>query len=178
MRKKDILGNYVKNPDVLYVYEIKKVAGEAEAYTALITFLEGSRELYVEDGGKEVCLSGAGYKWLVYMPMDEYWCMTAFFAPNGELFEWYFDISKGNFVDEEGMPCTDDMYLDLVVVAADGRMVTLDVEELQEALDKGEITVDNYNHAYAVHDHIKSSKWSDVDFLNELTGNLMKGYGV
>jgi len=175
MRKKDILGNFVKNPDVLYDYEIKKVNEEPEAYSALISFLPGSREFFVDYEGRKVCLSAHGYKWLVYLPLDKYWCVTAFYNSENELFEWYFDISKGNFYDENNIPCIDDIFLDLVVFP-DGRVITLDADELQEALDKNEITVSDYNHAYRVHAQIKNSKWSDAGFLKELSGELLAEY--
>ena len=175
MRKKDILGNFNKNPGVLYSHSIKKLAGDTEAYSALITFLPGSRELTVEYEGKQICLAGPGYKWLMYLPMDEYWCITAFYSPDNELLEWYFDISLGNFVDESGMPCINDIHLDLVVLP-NGQTVTLDADELQEALDNNEITAADYNHAYKIHDQIKSSEWSDAKFLTELSEKLFLDY--
>jgi len=174
MRKKDILGSFVRNPDVLYDYEVKKL-DDGEAYTALITFLPGSRELIVEYDGEKVCLASPGYKLLMYLPLNEYWCLATAFNLKNEVHEWYFDISRSNFIDEDGMPCIDDIYLDLAVMH-DGKIVTLDADELQEALDNGEITIEDFNHAYTVHDEIKNSKWSDVDFLKNLTDKLLSDY--
>lgn len=175
MRKKDILGNFVKNPNVLYSHSIKKLIGKIEGYSALINFLPGSRELHVNNDGEQHCLAGIGYKWLMYLPLSENWCITAFYNPNNELLEWYFDISKGNFLDENGMHCIDDIFLDLVILP-DGRTVTIDADELQEALDKEEITIDDYNHAYKVHDQILKSKWNNVDLLTGLCNELLSEY--
>ena len=111
----------------------------------------------------------------MYLPLDEFWCITAFYNPQDELLEWYFDISKGNFIDETGIPCTDDIFLDLVVLP-DGKTITIDADELQEALDKNEITVDDYNHAYRVRDQILNSKWISVDFLKELCSLYVSEY--
>ena len=173
MRKKDILGNFVKNPDVLYTHTpIKKLACEHEAYTTLITFLPGCRELKVDCGGKEMHLAGPGYKWLMYLPMGERWCVTAFYSPGGQLLEWYFDISRRNFIDERGVPCIDDIFLDLVVLP-NGQAITVDADELQEALDNDAISIEDFDNAYAVHDQLKGSKWCDVDFLNEISGKLL-----
>jgi len=177
MRKKDILGNYVKSPGVLYDHAIRKLDGEDEAYIALITFLPGSKELRKELNGEQVCLAGPGYKWLMYLPINECWCITAFYSPDEKLLEWYFDITLGNFVDEAGMPCIDDIFLDLVVLP-DGQTITLDADELQSALDKSEISAADYDHAYKVHDEIKNSKWSDVGFLTELSGKLLLEFAV
>ena len=175
MRKKDILGNFVKNPGVFYSHSIKKLAGEAEAYSALITFLPGCRELNVEYEGKQACLAGPGYKWLMYLPIDEYWCITAFYNPDNELLRWYFDISLDNFVDESGMPCSNDIFLDLVVLAS-GQTVTLDADELQEALDNNEITTDDYINAWKIHGQILNSKWSNVQFLTSISEKLILDY--
>ena len=175
MRKKDILGNFVKNPDVLYSYSIKKLDEEALAYSALIAFLPGTKEYYFKHDNKRVCLSATGYKEIVYMPMNEYWSMVAFYNAESEMLGWYFDISKGNFLDEYGMPCSDDIFLDLLILP-DGRTITLDADELQEALDNNEITTCDYNHAYKIHDQIINSKWSDVDFLTKLSEKLLSDY--
>ena len=173
MRKKNILGNFVKNPNVLYSHTpIRKPAWEHEAYTTLITFLPGCRELRVDCAGKEMLLAAPRYKWLMYLPMGERWCITAFYNPANELLEWYFDITRSNFIDEHGMPCIDDVFLDLVILP-DGQAVTVDADELQEALDKGEISKEDFDNAYVVHDQIKDSKWSNVDFLNEISKKLM-----
>jgi len=177
MRKKDILGSFVKNPNVLYTHAIKKLTSEAEAYSALIEFLPGCRELHVDDGGRQVCLAGPGYKWLMYLPLREKWCVNTFYTPENELIDWYFDISKGNFLDEHGMPCTDDLFLDLVI-HPDGSNLTLDADELQDALEKKEITIDEYHFAYEVREEILNSRWSDVDFLTELSERLLNVFYI
>jgi predicted RNA-binding protein associated with RNAse of E/G family len=111
----------------------------------------------------------------MYLPLKEFWCITAFYGPDNELLQWYFDISKGNFLDENAMPCIDDIFLDLVILP-NGKPVTLDADELQEALDKGVITADDSKHAYAVHDQILASKWNNVALLTELSNKLLAEY--
>jgi predicted RNA-binding protein associated with RNAse of E/G family len=127
----------------------------------IICFSPGSRELRVNDDGKELLLAGNGYKWLMYLPMDEPWCITAFYNPGNELLEWYFDISKGNFLDENGTPCIDDIFLDLVIMP-NGNAITIDADELQDALDRCEISREDFDHAYQVRDSILLSKWNDA----------------
>jgi len=173
MRKKSILGNYVIHPDVKYTHQIKKL--EEGAYAALITFLPETQELYEQESGRDICLASAGYKWLMYLPLDECWCLSAYYTSDAELIGWYFDISKGNFLDEEGIPCTDDIFLDLAI-SADGQAMTLDADELQDALDNHEILIDDYHHAYKVHDQIMNSKWRDPRFLTKLSEGLLTGF--
>jgi len=175
MRKKDILGNFVKNQDTIYTSSIKKLAREIESYSALISFLPGCRELWVDHGGTKIQYAGSGYKWLMYLPMNEYWCLSTYYDHCNKLLGWYFDISRSNFIDENGMPCTDDIFLDLAI-SVDGYIATLDADELQEALDKGEITFDDYNHAYTICGQIRNSKWSDVKYLMGLSDRLIQDY--
>jgi len=175
MQKRDILGNFVKKDGVLCEYEIKKLDGQSEAYSALITFLPGTRELRCNDCDKALCLGSEGYKWLMYLPIGEFWSLETFYNSAGELIQWYFDINKRNFIDESGMPCREDLYLDLVVLP-DGQTMTLDADELQEALDISKISIDDYHHAYKIHDQIKASKWSNVTFLSQLSAKLLADY--
>jgi len=174
MRKKDILGNFITNPNILFSNSpIKKLDGEHEAYTAIITFEPGSEALIVDCDGEQIQLAGPGFKWLMYLPMGEYWSLTAFYSPTGELLEFYFDITRSNFIDERGTPCIDDIFLDLVVLP-NGKVVTIDADELQDALDKGEITQQEFDNAYAVHDQIKASKWGNAEFLKQHCGKLLE----
>lgn len=176
MRKKDIIGNWVKNTGVLYSHSIKKLSNEFEGYSALINFLPESKELVVNnDESTQICLSRGGYKWLMYLPMNENWCITAFYNRQNEILQWYFDISKGNFLDENGIPCIDDIFLDLIIFP-DGSAITIDADELQDALDKKEISVADYNHAYNVRNQILKSKWNNVQLLMSLSENLLSEY--
>lgn len=175
MRKKDILGNEWLSKSFMFDSSMKKLDGEYKGYSAIQNFLSGSRELYVNDDGENQCLSGEGYKWLTYLPMNNYWALMVFYNPKGEIIRWYFDISKKNFLDENGIPCRDDIFLDLIILK-DGRTITDDADELQEALNKGEISIDDYNHVYKVHDHLLNSKWSNVEFLDTLSKTLLSDY--
>ena len=175
MRKKEILGNFIKNPGILCDYEIKELTDEPKAYTALITFLPGTIESHFEHNGQKTCQAAAGHKEIVYLPLDMPWSMLTFYNFDNKPTGWYFDISRGNFVDEKGIPCIDDIFLDLLVFP-DGQAITKDADELQEALDNNEITADDYNHAWNIHDEILNSKWSNVEFLTTLSDKLLIDY--
>lgn len=175
MRKKDIFGHFVKRKEVVCSYTMKKVADEEAAYSALVKFLPGCKEFLYNLADKQIHVAGNGCKWLIYLSLNEYWSIITFYDTNNEVQEWYFDISKGNFIDENGMPCIDDVFLDLAILP-DGRTVTVDADELQDALDKKEITVDDYNHAYRVHNEILQSKWNDVDMLTAFSKKLISEY--
>ncbi len=172
MRKKDILGHFVKRKEIKCSNSIKKLIGDELAYSALINFLPGCKEFNFKFENENIHLAGNGCKWLIYLPLHEYWSLITFYNPNNEIQEWYFDISKGNFIDENGMPCTDDIFLDLVILP-DGRTITVDANELEDALANNEITLDDYNHAYRVHDEILKSKWNDIKMLTTFCNKLV-----
>jgi predicted RNA-binding protein associated with RNAse of E/G family len=50
-------------------------------------------------------------------------------------------------VDERGVPCYEDLYLD-IVISPEGETLLLDVDELDEALRLGEITQSQYDFAW------------------------------
>jgi len=110
MRKKDILCNFSENPDIVFAHSMRKLTGKTNEYSALITFLRGCKDKFVEHDGKQIQWAGTDYKLLMYLPVSEKWCLSAYYSPDNELNFWYFDISRKNFVDEHSMPCTDDVF--------------------------------------------------------------------
>ena len=56
------------------------------------------------------------------------------------------------------------------------KKIQYDDDELQKVLDKGEISIDDYIHAYKVHDYLLNSKWSNVEFLASLSETLLSDY--
>ena len=86
-------------------------------------------------------------------------------------------IFSGKHIDEKGMPCIEDLFLDIAVLPS-GQVITLDADELQDALDKGEITADDFDHAYNIHNQIINSEWVDVRFLKRLCDKLLSDFGT
>ncbi|MCL2521696.1 MAG: DUF402 domain-containing protein [Erysipelotrichales bacterium] len=173
MRKKDILGKLAKNPEMIFTHSIKKLNNDE--YSAFIHFLTNSKAMFVESMGKQVQWAGAEYKILTYLSIKEKWSLSTYYAPDNEILFWYFDISKKNFVDEQGMPCIDDIYLDLAVLP-NGQIITLDADELKEALDNGTVSKKDFNNAYITHDLIINSKLVEVKFLKELSSKMRLNY--
>ena len=175
MRKKDIYGNYVKRMKSKYTSDMKILSGEMHGFSAIIRFTEGNQEKFYEHKGKPYCLAADGYTWLMILPLDEYWCLTAMYDTDYKPVEWYFDISKQNYIDENGIPCIDDLYLDLVLMP-DGSIVTLDEDELREGLDNEMITKNDFAFAYQVFEEIKNSKWVDLTFVESFCNTILLEY--
>jgi hypothetical protein len=90
----------------------------------------------------------------------------------GKIIEWYFDITKANGVDEDGKPYYDDLFLDLVLLP-DGQVITLDEDELLEALNNGIITREDYDLAYRVKDRLLDRRIVSLDYVIPLCDRLL-----
>ena len=89
--------------------------------------------------GADVPVCAAGSRWLGLLPQDDFYCVTAMLAPDGEILLWYIDLIAGQGVDPDGTPWFDDLYLDLLVWP-DGEVNVDDRDELDAALAEGDIT--------------------------------------
>jgi len=119
-----------------------------------------------------LCLYDNGYSELCYIPDGENWALFAIYDSNGEIVEWYIDITRKNAADDEGNPYCDDLYLD-VALLPDGSVLVLDEDELKSALDRGDISRQDYDMAYAVLNDIKSRKILDTAYMESLCTRLL-----
>ncbi len=129
---------------------------ETESFRGMAGFLEidGVREpLVVNSVLSEVVIADAGYSWLQLSPDRGGWWLTAMYDPNGDLVQYYFDVTLRNFVAEDGEPRFVDLYLDVVMDPA-GRWALLDQDELCEARKLQNITETEYRTALARAAHV------------------------
>lgn len=172
MTKKDILRNFLQDPSIVFSHTpIKKLGDALDGYTTCITFLPGCRIVQADPEDESTRVIGPGLRLVIYLPMDAHWCLTALFNSSNQVVDWYFDINRRHYMNENGIPCFDDLYLDLVVLPT-GQVITVDADELEEALGAGKISIEDYRHAYQVHDQLKDSQWCDVDFLRQFVAGL------
>lgn len=116
-------------------------------YVSLLRIDEIEEPLSVIFEEERVLIADCGYDWLQHFPDGAHYVLLAAFDERGELVQWYIDIIGGMGVDERGIPWYDDLYLD-IVISSEGKMLLLDVEELDEALQQGEVTSAAYNFAW------------------------------
>ena len=108
---------------------------------------EVTAPLWVKEGYGEICIADAGHTWIqVACHGQPYW-LTAMFDRDGRFLQVYFDIAKPPCFDDPNDPWFTDLYLD-VVLTSDLQLVVMDREELDAALEKGEI--DGEIHAFAL----------------------------
>lgn len=95
------------------------------------------------ENGEKVLIADAGYSWLQVAFKEQFFWATVMYDPEGRFMQGYFDITGGNIFEDMENPKFQDMYLDLVLLA-DRRILVLDQDELDEALEQNEITEEQY----------------------------------
>jgi len=125
----------------------EKTYGDFHCVIGLLTIDEVTAPLKKTMFGKELVLADKGYHWLQIAPADEPWWLTVMIDPNGNIVQYYYDITDRNILDGENSRFYD-LYLD-VVVLPDGNATILDMDELEVALKDGIITVAQYEAATA-----------------------------
>lgn len=96
--------------------------------------------LAVKYNGHPLCILDDGYSWLRHFPVGSQYIMTTTFAPDGQILQWYIDLCQSHGVTAEGIPWWDDLYLDIALLPS-GQLFVLDADELDEALDSGDISL-------------------------------------
>ncbi len=103
--------------------------------------------LWVKEGYGEICIADAGHTWVqVACHGQPYW-LTAMFDKDDRFLQIYFDIAKPPCFDDPDDPVFVDLYLD-VVLTSKLELVTMDREELDAALESGELDKETY--AFAI----------------------------
>lgn len=118
-----------------------------QGIASLLSLHEVSQPLTIHYEHGDVTIAEAGHQWLQLAFRDAFFWVTAMFDHDHKLLQIYFDITNGNCLGDETNPTFEDLYLD-IVMEADGTLHMLDRDELDEALETGEITQEQ--HALAV----------------------------
>ena len=142
-----------------------------KGYAGYIIIHEVNRPFIVGEKDNEICLADNGYSEINFLPDKENWKLCAMYDNNGNIIEWYFDITRKNSIDEEGNPYCDDLYLDIVLMP-DGKTIIYDEDELQEALSNGSVSQSEYNMAYQVKNELIEKNIVDVIYLENLCKKL------
>ena len=143
MRKKYADETYLRG--VAQYHIIKKKLEEQNSYIVLKKIIKID-EPFV----KKMTLIDDGYYIMEYTPIDKLYNARAFIDKNLNTVSYYFDISLGNGEDN-GRPYYDDLFLDIIYgTETDNTVKILDEDELQEALEIGQITQQDYDLAHSV----------------------------
>lgn len=110
-----------------------------DGVVSLLQIKKVTEPLIVNDGDGAVLIADKGYSWLQVAFREQLFWATVMYGEKGRFLQAYFDITARNIFDDMENPKFRDMYLDLVLLG-DGRILVLDREELEEALQQNEIT--------------------------------------
>ena len=112
-----------------------------------------------------------GYFMVECTPKNELYSMRVFFNNKKQPLLYYFDITNENGLDKDThVPYYIDIYIDIMIYARDNKIVIVDEDELQEALEKGEITQQEFKLTNSVtkklYKELKSNKnkFKNIDF--------------
>lgn len=145
--------------------------GDWRGVAGLIEMLRVSKPVVVGN----LKIIDAGMAWLQFAFFDKNYWLTVLLDEKGEVVQYYFDITAGNFFDEEGGPWFYDLYLD-VTMEADGIVKLLDEDELAQALTQGLIDEDLYalakNTAEVLIEEITGKKDELRDFVTKILNTL------
>jgi len=84
------------------------------------------------------------YYIIEFTPMDDFYNVRVFLDKEKQVIGYYFDISKGNGVDDN-IPYYDDLYLDIIYSPSGANLIKLeDEDELIEALNNGLVSTEEY----------------------------------
>lgn len=163
MRRKLISKTYLKDVEE---YELNIYFDKEEYYLSVKKFINVKNPFIIESG---LYLIDNGYYIVEVIPKKENYIMRVYFNEKKERIEYYFDITLENGLDKESnIPYYDDLYLD-ITVNIEGKLKILDEDELIEALDKKEISKEEFDLANKTKelllDSIKneSNKYMDLD---------------
>lgn len=104
----------------------------------------------VDISGHNIVYIANGYYIVEFTPLDQFYNARVFLDKNANVIGYYFDISRGNGV-EQNIPYYDDLYLDIIYCPVDNNFLTIDdKDELLEALNARKITKEEFDFANKV----------------------------
>ncbi|WP_339148892.1 MULTISPECIES: DUF402 domain-containing protein [unclassified Sutcliffiella] len=143
-----------------------------KGYVTLLNIHKVKEPLTVHYEEKSVCIVDDGYMWLQHFPSHEHYSLTTMFDANGEVVQWYIDITDENGVDND-LPYTDDLFLDIIVLST-GDVIQKDSDELEEALAQGKINQAQYQLAWVVANKINQQIEKNEFLLMEQAKSHLK----
>lgn len=114
-----------------------------------------------------------GMKWLDIMPFDENYFITAMIDEKNHIVKWYIDIIAGYGACDDGVYWFDDLYLD-VVVTPEGKIDVHDMDELEEALEIGDISSEQFSDAVAAKDKLLNSVVNNICEFERFCMDILK----
>lgn len=147
----------------------------------LIIFTDGERYYWETPKAGKIPVCGEDMIWLQMIPDGGKRAITAHYVHEKNIADktelpysmvvWYVDVIERTFFDDDGVAAFADKYLD-VIFTPQGDVMTDDMDELEAAFQRGELTKEQLNAAIAEGELIIKELCSDLkkteNFCNEL----------
>ena len=144
-----------------------------KGYIGLINIKQVSEVQTWRFNGEEIVVCDKGLKWLSILPQDDFYCITAMMNESNDILVWYVDMIAKQGIDVDGVPYFDDLYLDLVVYP-DGEIKVDDMDELEEALRRKDITQEQFDLALNTADKLKKGLLNDIQSFISYTRKCLE----
>ncbi|MBO5032361.1 MAG: DUF402 domain-containing protein [Lachnospiraceae bacterium] len=142
-------------------------------YVGLMHIEKVSEKQVWNYNGEKLVVCDNNYHWLTIMPGDDYYCITVMMNEINDIQVCYIDMIDSQGFDADGVPYFYDLYLDLIVYP-DGTVIEDDMDELKEALDKGDINLSQFDKAVHTSEKLKAGLLSDMDKFKAYINVLLK----
>ena len=117
----------------------RRELGGFRGHVATLSLHALTAPLYIDLAGEPLCIADDGYTWVQHFPEGAHHVLTTMWSASGALVQHYIDICRASWLDERGVPCFDDLFLDVSIIP--GRTpLLLDVDELAAAHSAGVVT--------------------------------------
>lgn len=114
---------------------------------------------------QELVIIDNQYTWLEHFPLEGNHILTTVINNNGEVVQHYFDVILGSCsLTSEGLPFFDDLFID-VILLSNNEIYILDENELIDAKNNKEITIDQYNIAIREMTNLKNTLMDERNIL-------------
>ncbi len=165
----EIKKKYLKRTGWLRIEEYRFAHSpfEYENFSGVCSLMELTKvkkPLIAEFRGETLKIVDDGYFWLQVAPRDENFWITVMYDGDGNLLQYYFDVTKENVICGEDSFFYD-LFLDLVAVP-DGRLIVLDEDELEAARTEDTVTEKEYSLAFETLEMLKKHIPENAERLN------------
>ena len=143
-----------------------------EGYIGLIDIKKVTVPQVWNFNGTDIVVCDEGLKWLSILPKNDFYCITAMLNEKSEILLWYIDMIASQEMEQDGIPCFEDLYLDLVVYP-DGTIIEDDMDELIEALSSKDISKEQYQLALDTSERLKNGLLSNIEKFIAFTYNCL-----
>lgn len=168
VKKKYIVSTYLRDVEE-YNYKLVEDK-ENNCYISIKKIISIKSPFFTKNSG---CLINNMYSIIEIVPLNENYCIRLFIDDNKKIILYYFDITLRNGFDSNfNSPYYEDLFID--VILKNDQISILDEEELNEALEKKYITIEDYNLAQKVKSELvdslisKTNKYMKIEFTKYL----------